>query len=119
MFTRRKLLGNQLAGAIPRPRDAASPRLAPASPDPAAAGSAPPLASLSPPTGSFEDEHDDQDDASAEALAKEDLVADFGVRRRRAHSSRSVERYALCPLCLCGEIPPFLVGNARKTLTSP
>ena len=33
MFTRRKLLGKQLTGAIPRPRDAASP-------DPAAAGSA-------------------------------------------------------------------------------
>jgi hypothetical protein len=33
MFTRRKLLGKQLAGAIPRPRDAASP-------NPAVAGSA-------------------------------------------------------------------------------
>ena len=97
MFTRRKLLGNQLAGAIPRPRDAASPRLAPASPDPAAAGSAPPLASLSPPTGSFEDEHDDQDDASAEALAKEDLVADFGVssvERLRRETLTSLSRVA-------------------------
>ena len=33
----------------------------------------------------FEHEHDDEDDASAEALAKEDLVADLGV-------SFSVER---------------------------
>jgi hypothetical protein len=46
-------------------------------------------------SGSFEDEHDeDEEDASAEALAKEDLVADSGVRLRRAQSSRSVERYA-------------------------
>ena len=31
-------------------------------------------------SGSFEDEHDeDEEDASAEALAKEDLVADFGA----------------------------------------
>jgi hypothetical protein len=41
-------------------------------------------------SGLFEDE----DDASAEALAKEDLVTDFGVRLRRAQSSRLVERYA-------------------------
>jgi hypothetical protein len=52
------------------------------------------LASLS--FGKFPDsvEHDDEHDASAEALAKEDLVADFGVRLRRTQSSRSVERYA-------------------------
>src|SRR5215469_9347740 len=47
------------------------------------------LGSLSPPTGSFEDEHD----LSAKALAKEDLVADFDGRFRRARSSRSVEHF--------------------------
>jgi len=43
----------------------------------------------------LEDEHDHEDDASAEALAKEDLVADLGVssveRLRRETSTSSVE----------------------------
>src|SRR5215469_16673426 len=42
--------------------------------------------------GEHDDEHED-----------EHLVADFGVRLRRAQSSPSVERSA-AP-CLCGEIP--------------
>jgi hypothetical protein len=45
----------------------------------------------------FEDEGELDDE--------DDLVADFGVRLRRAQSSRSVERYAA--LCLCAEIPSF------------
>ena len=45
-------------------------------------------------SGSFEHEHDDEHEHDS-------LVADFGVRLRRAQSSRSVERSA-AP-CLCGE----------------
>ena len=40
------------------------------------------------------------------------MVADFGVRLRRAQSSRSVERSA--GLCLCGEIPLRVLSRCRQ-----
>jgi hypothetical protein len=47
----------------------------------------------------FHGEHDHEDE--------DDLVADLGVRLRRAQSSRSVEHYTTpCPPRLCGESRP-------------
>jgi hypothetical protein len=48
-------------------------------------------------SGSFEHDDEDEDDASAEALAKEDLVADFGVssvERLRRETLTSLSRVA-------------------------